>query len=70
MSKSKATGGGPLIDVDFESVTIDETKARDLLLFRLAECVSGIVVHERVKSLSERRGVVGLDFVRPEDWAG
>ena len=70
MSKSKATGGGPLIDVDFESVAIDETKARELLLFRLAECVSGIVVHERVKRSIERNGITGLDFVLPGDWGG
>lgn len=59
-----------LIDVDFDGLVIDEAKAAGFLLFRLAECVSGVVVHERVKTHIESRGGFGLSFVPPEEWSG
>lgn len=62
--------GKPLIDVDFEKLVIDEVRARDIMLFRLAECVSAKVIHERVRDAIERAGIPHLDFVRPEDWQG
>jgi hypothetical protein len=71
MSKSKYdTGGGPpLVAVDFFSVTLDPAKAYGARLFRLAENVSAIVVHDSVKRHLETRGF-GLSFIPPEKWAG
>jgi len=57
------------IDMDFDSLSIATETARGLLLFRLAECVSGIVVHDTVKQHVERHGF-DLMFVPPEEWIG
>ena len=62
--------GSPLIDVDFDSLTIDPEKARDFVFFRLAECVSGIVVQESVKQYFDDKEIKGIDWVFPEDWMG
>ncbi len=62
--------GTPLIDVDFDSVAIDSAKATNLLVFRLAEAVSAIVVHEKVRQGIDAHGIVGLDWIHPGDWIG
>jgi hypothetical protein len=62
--------GRPVIDVDFDSLAIDESKARGFLMFRLAENVSAIVVHKSVKQAVEEKGIRHLDFVEPQDWMG
>lgn len=59
---------GDLIDVPFEGVTLDDTRARGMLMFRLAEAVAGIVVHQRVKDALA--GFPELRFVAPEEWVG
>ena len=61
---------GDLIDVPFEGVAIDEEKAGDILMFRLAEAVAGIVVHERVKEHLERAGFRDMQFLEPATWLG
>jgi hypothetical protein len=58
------------IDMDFDSLAISDAAARGLPLFRLAECVSGLVVHERIRHGLEAMGGFGLSFVAPEDWIG
>ena len=71
MSKSDAiVHGTALIDVDFDSLAIDTEKAGDFLFFRLAECVTGIVVHESIKQCVENKGITGIDWIEPEDWLG
>ena len=64
------TSDSKMIDVDFESLMIDETKASPFLLFRLAESVSAIIVSEVVKNEVERRNIPGMDFFDPADWSG
>ena len=59
-----------IISVDFDSVAISGEAARAALLFRLAESVNAIVVHERVKAALESEGIDTLTFIRPEEWAG
>jgi len=49
---------------------LDETKARSALLFRLAESVNAIVVHESVRKAIERAGIDTLTFIEPRDWTG
>jgi hypothetical protein len=61
---------GPLISVDFDSLVIDESKTRGALMFRLAESVNGIVVHESVKNAIEAAGIDTLTFIPPEEWVG
>jgi hypothetical protein len=58
-----------LIAVGFDGVTIDESKTGGALLFRLAENVTAIVVHDRVKRHLEGLGL-GVTFVPPEKWVG
>ena len=58
-----------LIAVGFNGVTIDESKAAGALLFRLAENVTAIVIHDRVKGHLEALRL-GLTFVRPQEWVG
>ena len=60
----------PIIDVDFESVVIDESKTRNFLMFRMAECISGIIVHHSIKKSLESANIQYLDFISPEDWVG
>jgi hypothetical protein len=62
--------GAPLFDVDFDSLTIDEKRTRGALMFRLAENVSGIVVHDSVKDAVLKAGIEHLDFVPPSKWVG
>lgn len=61
---------GPMISVDFDSLVIDENRTRGALMFRLAEAVNGIVVHESVKQGIEASGIDTLTFIPPEKWAG
>lgn len=57
--------GAPLIDVSFDSLVIDEKRAGGLLLFRLAESLSAIIVHERVKHHLLATGFDMLTFRDP-----
>jgi len=59
-----------LIAMDFHSLSIDQLKARDLLMFRLAENVSALLVHEHVRKLVESKGIDTLTWYDPEGWAG
>lgn len=65
-----STPDGVLISVDFDSLVIDENKTRGALMFRLAESVNGIVVHESVKNAIEAAGIDTLTFIPPEEWVG
>lgn len=62
--------GAPVIDVDFDSLVIDESKTQGALMFRLAECVTGIVIHEKVKEALEAAGIPYLYFLLPEEFVG
>lgn len=64
------THGAPLFDVDFDSLVIDDRKAHGALMFRLAENVSGIVVHESVRVAVHKAGIEHLDFVPTRQWFG
>ena len=55
---------------DFFSLSVDEVKAKDLLLFRLAENVTAVLVHEQVKSAVEASGITNLTWFKSESWAG
>jgi len=57
-----------IIDVDFDSLVIDESKTGGALLFRLAEAVSAIVVH---RSVRERvQSIRGMTFYASGEWSG
>lgn len=72
LARSRYTAyGEPVVDTDFDSLAIDARAARGLKLFRLAECVTGIVVHEHVKRhLEQVPALALLEFVPPDQWLG
>lgn len=72
MGKSKATQHSPdgMIDTDFDSVVLDEKLARNFRMFRLAENVNALVVHESIKKHLESLGGFELTFTEPKDWVG
>jgi hypothetical protein len=59
-----------MISTDFHALSIDESKARGLLIFRLAENITAVLVHEHVKKQVERSGIGTLTWLAPEEWAG
>jgi hypothetical protein len=71
MAKSDAVihTGGPFIDVDFYTLVLDEKRAGDALIFRLAEATSAILVHERLRDHLLSRGYSALEFLNPRECA-
>lgn len=59
-----------LISTKFEKLVLNPAKANGFLIFRLAEKVSAIIVHERVKRSIEERNIGPLGFISPEQWFG
>lgn len=60
--------GGPMISVDFDHLALNPAAAHGALMFRLAESMNGIVVHETIKQAVESAGIDGVQFLRPADW--
>ena len=60
--------GDALIDTSFETLAIDESKAHGLKLFRLAENINALMVHEEVKNVIEESGINTLDFLKPDEF--
>jgi len=52
-----------MIDASIERLTVDENRAGNLLMFRLAESISTIVVHAKVKAAVEARGIPHISFI-------
>jgi hypothetical protein len=72
MKKSKYTvhTQPALIDVDFDSLVIDPSKAHDLTIFRLAESTNAILCHERLVEYLDRHGFEGkMCFLDPAECA-
>lgn len=55
-------------DVSFEGLTLDKTKIPDLLMFRLAENLNGLLVHKKVRDHILAKGIDTLKFIKPKDW--
>ena len=62
--------GSDMIDMGIDSAAIDESKTGGALMFRLAENVGMILVHEKVKEHLEGKGFEYLTFIDPAEWAG
>lgn len=71
MGASDATvhPGGPVIDVDFDQLVLDESKAGGALMFRLAESTNAILVHEKVRDHLLAKGFTSLEFLDPGEVA-
>ncbi|MDD5464272.1 MAG: hypothetical protein PHP62_03925 [Candidatus Moranbacteria bacterium] len=60
----------PLIDVDFDVLIIDEKKTKNSMLFRLAESVSTIMIHKKLRDYLIEKGFGDdLEFYDPRDVA-
>ena len=66
LSKTKFNDpGSRLIDASIETLEIDPNKAMGFLMFRLAEYVSAVIVHERVKKFIEPMNFPYVQFNEP-----
>lgn len=70
MEKSDYTtyDGKLFADVGFRRLVLDEAKAQGVLMFRLAEKLSTILVHEHVRKHVLDQGIDTLKFIKPEDY--
>jgi hypothetical protein len=55
-------------DSQIYDLVIDESKCRNMLMFRLAEQFSTILVHQRVKEAIEKNGIKTVKFLKPEEF--
>lgn len=71
LKKSRHTvhDGIPLIDVSFDRLVVDEAKTHGLLMFRLAENYTTILVHERLKQRIISAGFPNVTFWDPGEVA-
>lgn len=60
--------GSRLIDASIDSLAIDPLKAKGLLMFRLAEYVGAVIVHERVKRVIESKKFPHIVFREPSQF--
>ena len=72
MKKSKlmGTSQSQLLDVDFDSLVIDEKATMGFSFFRMAENISAIIVSDGVKEMVERHKIPGMVFYSSGQWSG
>lgn len=70
MTKSNITShdGDFFGDSVVHDLAIDESKINGLLMFRLKEKFSAVLVHKSVKDTIESRGIDTLKFIDPKDY--
>lgn len=54
-----------LIDASIDELEVAPERARGLLMFRMAESVGVILVHERIKAALEKHAFHGMEFYEP-----
>jgi hypothetical protein len=71
LARSTTHGTRPvrLIATDFASLTLDHAAAPEILLCRLAEAVSAVVVHDRVRQAIEDAPIDGITFLSDGEWS-
>lgn len=57
-----------VIDASIEHLVIDDTKVGGLLMFRLAEFVGAVIVHEKVRRVIEARRIRDVVFREPHEF--
>ncbi|NOY62395.1 MAG: hypothetical protein GXP10_04440 [Gammaproteobacteria bacterium] len=55
-------------NVGFKNLVVDEAKAKNLLMFRLAENINAVMIHEKVRKYLLNAGIDTLTFIEPENW--
>jgi hypothetical protein len=58
-----------MITMSFDSLAIDKAKAKGHLMFRLAESITTILVHESVKTALEEANIPLIEFYETEHFA-
>lgn len=61
-SKYELSDGIPLVDVAFDELILKENDIQDLLMFRLAENLTTILVHESVRDYLLEKGFIHGEF--------
>jgi hypothetical protein len=69
-SELMGTSSSTMGDADFHALVLDESRINGQLLFRLAENLSAIVVHESVRKAIEAAGIPGFIFYGRGGWSG
>jgi hypothetical protein len=69
-SEMMGTSSSTMGDADFHALVLDESRINGQLMFRLAENLSAIVVHESVRRAIEAAGIPGFVFYGPGEWSG
>jgi hypothetical protein len=67
-SEIQSPDGDFLGDSSITDLVIDDSKGRGLLMFRLKERFSVILVHKKLKEAIEQRGIDSVTFLAPEDF--
>jgi len=67
LAASTFAPGNPsrFLDASFDGLVIDEKKVKGVLMFRLAEHTSAVVVHGSIRAAIEAAGIAGIEFVQP-----
>ncbi|KGJ92051.1 imm11 family protein [Colwellia psychrerythraea] len=58
-----------MISMGFDSLAIDNEKAKGFLMFRLAENIAAVIVHEQVVKAVQAAGIPLVEFYKTEDIA-
>ncbi len=58
-----------LISMGFDSLAIDSEKTKGALMFRLAESIASVIVHEQVVKAVQAAGIPLVEFYKTEDIA-
>ncbi|HEY6642890.1 imm11 family protein [Povalibacter sp.] len=69
-SQTMGTSDSERIDVDFHRLVMREQIPGEHLIFRMAESVNAIVVHERIKQRIDAAAVPGMTFYASGEWSG
>jgi len=70
-SQWRNSSGESLVSVDFDAVVLRPDIPADLKMFRLAECVTGLLVRADVrKAIQDSGRFRNVLFIPPEEWVG
>jgi hypothetical protein len=67
-SKIDSHDGDFVGDSQINDLIIDDEKCGGLLMFRLKQKFSAVVVHEKIKKAVEAAGITTVTFMKPEDY--
>ena len=57
------------VDMKIDSLSVDGNNTKEILMFRLAENITTILVHQKVKDEIDKSGIKLVRFFDPESYA-